>query len=428
MVEGLAVSHENQDSLDGSGLTSTGEFAEHGEPQQPLKQQCPECGSVKLYRDGLRYLSNGNTVQRWLCRDCGFRFSQSDYTHFDKSQRLSTVDTQSLNRSSAYSTTRQVCDLLAEESKNLNNAAESKTVAGDNEEIEEIKGKILQFLVKLKNDGIQETTIQNYAKFLRLLVEKGARLHDPESVKQSLANQDSWACSTKQYASIVYGKYAEHIGLQWKKPRYQADRKIPFIPLETELDSLIAHCGKKLATLIKVLKDTGMRVGEALRLEWQDIDVKNNTITLNRPEKHGVCRMLKVSSEAVGMLNALPKKTNRIFGTRALTSYEGDFSIQRRRAAAKLQNPRLLQIHFHTFRHWKATMEYHKTKDILHVMALLGHRNVQNTMLYTQLVNFEGADYHSSTAKTIEEAAKLVESGFEYVVTVDNIMLFRKRK
>ena len=191
---------------------------------------------------------------------------------------------------------------------------------------------------------------------------------------------------------------------------------------------MIAHCGKKLATLLKVLKETGMRVGEAVRLEWQDIDVKNNTITLNRPEKHGVCRMFKVSSEAVGMLNALPKKTNRIFGARALTSYEGDFSIQRRRAAAKLQNPRLLQIHFHTFRHWKATMEYHKTKDILHVMTLLGHRNVQNTMLYTQLVNFESNDYHSSTAKTVEEAAKPVESGFEYVVTIDNTMLFRKRK
>jgi hypothetical protein len=74
-------------------------------------------------------------------------------------------------------------------------------------------------------------------------------------------------------------------------------------------------------------------------------------------------------------------------------------------------------------------MEYHKIKDILHVMKLLGHRNVQYTMRYTQVVNLEESDqYHSATAKSIEETAKLVEKGFEYVVTIDNIQLFRKRK
>jgi hypothetical protein len=42
----------------------------------------------------------------------------------------------------------------------------------------------------------------------------------------------------------------------------------------------------------------------------------------------------------------------------------------------KLQNPRLLQITFRTLRHWKATMEYHKTKDILNVINLLGHKSI----------------------------------------------------
>jgi integrase len=51
--------------------------------------------------------------------------------------------------------------------------------------------------------------------------------------------------------------------------------------------------------------------------------------------------------------------------------------------ATKLQNPRLLRITFHTFRHWKATMEYNRTKDILYVMKLLGHRCIKNTLVYT---------------------------------------------
>lgn len=43
-------------------------------PAQPSK--CPECGSVRTWKDGLRY-TNTKTIQRWLCRDCGFRFSQT---------------------------------------------------------------------------------------------------------------------------------------------------------------------------------------------------------------------------------------------------------------------------------------------------------------------------------------------------------------
>lgn len=95
---------------------------------------------------------------------------------------------------------------------------------------------------------------------------------------------------------------------------------------------------------------------------------------------------------------------------------------------SKLQNPRINNVTFHTFRHWKATMEYYKTKDILHVMKLLGHRNINNTLLYTQLVNFESNEYHVATAKTLEEACKLVEVGFEYVTEMDGIKIFRKRK
>ena len=61
-------------------------------------------------------------------------------------------------------------------------------------------------------------------------------------------------------------------------------------------------------------------------------------------------------------------------------------------------------------------------------MKLLGHRNIQNTLLYTQLINFEGDEFHSATAKNVEEAQKLVEVGFEYVCEFNDTKLFRKRK
>ncbi|MGP3705267.1 MAG: IS1/IS1595 family N-terminal zinc-binding domain-containing protein, partial [Candidatus Bathyarchaeota archaeon] len=43
-----------------------------------MVEWCPECGSNAVVRDGLRYLSNGESVQRWLCKNCGYRFSQGN--------------------------------------------------------------------------------------------------------------------------------------------------------------------------------------------------------------------------------------------------------------------------------------------------------------------------------------------------------------
>lgn len=73
-------------------------------------------------------------------------------------------------------------------------------------------------------------------------------------------------------------------------------------------------------------------------------------------------------------------------------------------------------------------MEYHKTKDILHVMRILSHRSINNTLKYTQLVNFQNDDYVSKVANTIEEACELVEAGFEYVCDIEGTKIFRKRK
>jgi integrase len=103
--------------------------------------------------------------------------------------------------------------------------------------------------------------------------------------------------------------------------------------------------------------------------------------------------------------------------------------IIRNRIAERLKNPNIKKIRLYDLRHYYATMLYYKTKDILLVKQQLGHKKLETTLIYTQLVNFNEEDeYHSATAKTIEEATKLIENGFEYVTTFNDIMLFRKRK
>lgn len=177
-----------------------------------------------------------------------------------------------------------------------------------------------------------------------------------------------------------------------------------------------------------------MRVSEAWNLKWRDVDFERNAITLNETLKHGTPRMFKVSSRLIAVLNALPKassicifqkETQSPFG---LLHFQRTLKRLRMALPQKMQNPNLTRITFHTFRHWYATMEYHKTNKLLHVQERLGHKSILTTMIYTHLINFDADSYYSETAQTIEEAKKLVEVGFEYVCDVEGLKLFRKPK
>jgi hypothetical protein len=74
-------------------------------------------------------------------------------------------------------------------------------------------------------------------------------------------------------------------------------------------------------------------------------------------------------------------------------------------------------------------MEYHKSKDILRVKGMLGHKSTNSTMIYTHLIDFEAEEYTSRVVRNIEDAQKLVDAGFEYVCDyAEDGKLFRKRK
>ncbi len=174
-------------------------------------------------------------------------------------------------------------------------------------------------------------------------------------------------------------------GLTWIKPKCIVTRKFPFIPTEQELDQLIASCGRKTSAFLQLLKETAMRRGEAVRLKWTDIDFERRVITLNAPEKGCNPRVWKVSNTLLEMLSKLPRKNEYVFGGVSVSSLKSSFWQSRKRAAFKLQNPRLNRIGFHTFRHWKATTLYHQTKDPLYVKEFLGHKKLDSTLLYIQL-------------------------------------------
>jgi len=390
--------------------------------------KCPECGSERLYRAGLRYREYGNTVQRWLCRVCGFRFSQPSEKGPLRKKPYGYINNACLSTSS-----RQVCELDG----SLRNLAISGTRQEEAQRegttsTADVKGKLIEFAWYLKKNAKNPSTIQVYGVWLNTLLKHGADLTDPESVKETIALQEQWTSTTKSNVVAAYNAFAAFLGIVWKPPKYTAEQRMPFIPLESELDTLIAASGKKMAALLQVLKETGMRSGEAWRLLWTDVDMERLVVSVNKPEKKSNPRVIKISPKLAGMLGALPRTSQKVFATGNLMSWRQNFRKARKRVAAKLQNPRLAQITFHTFRHWKGTMEYHRTKDPYYVKQLLGHKSIRNTETY---INIEHAIFQSETdefnakvAETPEEIKTLLEVGFEYICEKDGLMFFRKRK
>jgi len=297
----------------------------------------------------------------------------------------------------------------------------------------EVKGKIIEFLWWAEKQGYAKETVRGYGSCLRALMYRGANLLNPESVKEALAKERSWSANRRRNVINAYTTFIKFNKIEWEKPKCKVEKKIPFIPMEQEIDTLIAGSNKKLAAFLQLLKETAMRSGEAFNLHWSNIDFERRLIILNNPEKGSNPRIFKISQRLIDMLNALPRKSQRIFSNKTINSLKATFIETRKRIAHKLQNPRVLKISFHTFRHWKATMEYHRTKDILYVKNLLGHKILEHTELY---INLEKAifgdtydqEYHVKVASTPQEIKALLEVGFEYVCEKDSLLFFRKRK
>jgi integrase/rubredoxin len=376
-------------------------------PKTPIAQslKCPECGSQKLWKDGIRYNRTiKNTVQRWMCRNCGYRFTL--WNGSDGSKPVQRVQRQNLNRNLNLLFTRQVGVSQTKAMINLVTVEplQEKAGAGATQKPTEadVKSKLVEYAWWMNKQGYSESTIVPRCKILKMLTNRGANLFDPESIKDAIARQ-TWSEGMKENAVDAYSSFLLMIGGTWQPPRYKRIQKLPFVPTETEIDQLIAGCSFRTGTLLQLLKETGARPGEALRLEWTDLDPANRTVRIS-PEKGSNPRMFSMSTALMERLNNLPKKSLKVFGDVKHKTLQKRLQEQRRRIAAKVKNPRMLKVTFVTLRHFKATMEYHKTKDILHVMRILGHKNIKNTLVYTHLVDFKDEEFTSRAAWTLEEA------------------------
>jgi integrase len=281
----------------------------------------------------------------------------------------------------------------------------------------------------MKKEAYAESTIHAVGKRLEYLA-KNVLLCEPEIVKGFVAQKD---CSNAFKETLVeaYDLYCRANNVVWKKPFYERYDKMPKIPTEEKLNMIVARASKCFALILSMMKDLGTRPIELTWLKVKDVDLETGIVTITSA-KHCIGRTLRLKAQTLIMLKAHVLKrrlsqNDRLFAIDSSSISEG-YRRVRNRLAENLGDMSLKSIRLYDFRHFKASMEYHKTKDLLHVKRLLGHKDLRTTLRYTQLIEIEGDEFHSATAKTVEEAKALIEQGFDYVCDIDAVKLFRKRK
>jgi integrase len=273
--------------------------------------------------------------------------------------------------------------------------------------------------------NVREITAKSYMKRLRQLGKLGD-LDNPERMKTLICTYPA-SESRKELLADAYDYYVKFENLKWKKPKFTREDKPIFVPLESELDMLISKAHFRMSVWRELLKETGVDSGEAGKLRWIDIDAERKSVNIT-PTKNHNARTLPISNHLLARLYQLPRANERVFPYKDFDSWARCYTTMRKRLSAKLQNERLTQISFRSFRHWFATTQYYKTKDLCYVKHLLGHKRIENTEIYVHLMPFKTDEFTCRVAKTVDEASALIEAGFSYVTEMEGVKLFKRRK
>jgi integrase len=133
---------------------------------------------------------------------------------------------------------------------------------------------------------------------------------------------------------------------------------------------------------------TGMRSGEILGLQWQDVDLDADTLQVRRTVFNGAVSTPKTSrsNRGIGLpklaLEALrrhPRNAGWVFSSKSGTSLSVH-NLHNRSWKPLLRDARLPRIRFHDLRHTCATLLLSKGVHPKLVQELLGHSSIEITL------------------------------------------------
>jgi integrase len=174
--------------------------------------------------------------------------------------------------------------------------------------LQEYQDKIINTLEDLTANGLSENTIKSATYTLKRL-NRETDLMNPEAVKLHIGKL-AVSNQTKQKLINNYEYFCKTNQIQWIKPIYHWDTKIPIIPLKQNVETIISASTMKTATIFTVLAETGIEGAELHNIKWQDIDTEQGIITASGNKGHRG-RSFKLKQKTAEMLRTyLQKYTN----------------------------------------------------------------------------------------------------------------------
>ena len=153
---------------------------------------------------------------------------------------------------------------------------------------------------------------------------------------------------------------------------------------DVEMDRILREVEKLnpfMKPLCEFALETAMRRGELLSLNWTNIDFIKRTAYL-KMTKNGSSRFVPLSTEAINILNRMPRDINgKVFPLKANTVSMGFIKAVRR---SKVED-----FHFHDLRHMALTKLSNKFTNVLELAAISGHKELKMLQRY---VHFKAED------------------------------------
>lgn len=135
-----------------------------------------------------------------------------------------------------------------------------------------------------------------------------------------------------------------------------------------------------LVPIITLALETGMRLGELLSLDWNNIDLKKQTALLSIT-KNGESRIVPLSKKAIETLKNIPRNINdsKVFWTwlRA-DSFENTWRRMLNKTAIQ-------DLRFHDLRHEACSRFFEHGFNIMETAHISGHKTLQQLKRYTHL-------------------------------------------
>ena len=141
-------------------------------------------------------------------------------------------------------------------------------------------------------------------------------------------------------------------------------------------------------TMILLALNTGMRIGDLVKLTWQDIEFDTGRCHIKRG-KGAKDRVIFIRPAVLSEMVDMSWKMGREPAGLVFVTLKGGpiaTSYLRRMIAAKAQKAGIgRRVHFHLLRHTYLTRLYGRTRDIRVVQEVAGHADISTTQIYTHI-------------------------------------------